>query len=126
MTGDLSDTYIDHFTHPRGIGIVEKPDAAAEGAIQGEGCFDRVFLTLKVANDHIAALKFRARACSGTIAACSALVEMVEGMSLAAAREVDAKALIHHLGGIPAVKAHSVELAAKVLQDALITFAQEQ
>ena len=111
--------YLDHFSHPRGIGEVEPPDAEARVKHEGGGCFDDVRLTLRLADGVIKEARFRARACSGTIAACSALCEMISGLGIEEAARVTAEDIANHLEGIPDAKRHSVELAAKSLIKAL-------
>jgi len=115
----FSEKYIDHFSNPRGIGEIEAPDLTAEAAHEGGGCFDKVRLTIKTSGDMIVEARFRARACSGTIASCSALVEMVANISLSEAREMTPEALAEYLGGIPDKKRHSVELAIRALKTAI-------
>ncbi len=114
-----SPQYIDHFSNPRGVGEVEKPDGEATVKHEGGGCFDTVKLTLKIDGGKVADAKFRARACSGTIAACSALCERLPGMEVEAAKTLTPDDLAKHLGGIPDKKRHSVELAIQALKEAL-------
>jgi len=114
-----SKQYIEHFTNPRGIGEIENPDAVSEVKHEGGGCFDTVRLTLRFDNSSIEDVKFRARACSGTIAACSALVDKVTGMKKDDALKLTPDDLAAHLGGIPEKKQHSVELAIEALQKAI-------
>ena len=95
------------------------PDAEASVKHEGGGCFDNVRLTLKLEAGKITEAKFRARACSGTIAACSALCEMLEGMSVEAAKRLTADDLERHLDGIPEAKRHSVELTVEAFGKAL-------
>lgn len=111
--------YMDHFTNPRGVGALDPHDAVSEVEHSGSGCFDRVKLMLNIDAQKISEVKFQARACSGTIAACSALVEMINGMELDKARMVKTEDLITYLDGVPDKKRHSVELAAEALQEAL-------
>ena len=114
-----SPQYIDHFTNPRGVGEIVNPDAVSEVKHEGGGCFDTIRLSLRFNNNKISDIKFRARACSGTIAACSALVERVSGMDINAAGKITPDDLADQLGGIPDKKQHSVELAIEALQKAL-------
>lgn len=114
-----SPEYIDHFTNPRGVGEIENPDATSELKHEGGGCFDTVRLTLRMSNNRIDDIKFRARACSGTIAACSALVEKVKGLDLDSCRMLTPHDLAIYLGGIPEKKQHSVELAIDALKKAI-------
>lgn len=116
---EFSPQFIDHFVHPRGVGELEVADAVSEVQHQGGGCFDRIRLFIKFGGDRIVEMKFRARACSGTIAACSALVEWSQGKSLAEVENLTPDELSDILGGIPETKRHSVELAVKALREAL-------
>lgn len=85
----------------------------------GGGCFDRVKFTLSVKGGRISELKFRARACSGTIAACSALSEEVNEMGIDEAKQYSVQNLFDYLDGVPEKKMHSVELAIAALHKAL-------
>ncbi len=111
--------YIDHFSNPRSVGEIDNPDAFSEVQHEGGGCFDTVKLTLKLRSGRISEAMFRARACSGTIAACSALVEKIRGMDINDARDLTPADIADYLGGIPEKKQHSVELVIKALDEAL-------
>ncbi|MFN3821033.1 MAG: iron-sulfur cluster assembly scaffold protein, partial [bacterium] len=113
---EFSPQFIDHFAHPRGVGDLEGADAVSEVQHQGGGCFDRIHLFIKFREDRIAEMRFKARACSGTIAACSALVEWSQGKSLGEVENLTPEDLSNILGGIPESKRHSVELAVKALR----------
>ncbi len=108
-----------HFSNPIGVGEFEPYDAIAEVEYSGGGCFDRIKLTMLVDEHETSDLRFRARACSGTIAACSALVEYSTGKSILDLSQINADNLINILDGIPETKMHSVELAVKALLSAL-------
>ena len=115
----FSPEYIDHFMNPRGVGDLENADADIEVEAENGGCMDRVRLTVQIENGKIGAIKFRARACSGTIAACSALCDYVAKKEMTAARSLTSDNLADLLGGIPHTKQHSVELAITALNHAL-------
>jgi len=115
----LSEKYLDHFSHPRGVGEIDPADFSAEVQHEGGGCFDRIRLTLGVDNGLVSEVRFRARACSGTIAACSALVEFAAGKTLVEAKSITADDLNAFLGGVPEKKRHSIELAAEAIRVAL-------
>lgn len=111
--------YIEHFTNPRGIGEIEPSDGWSEVQHEGQGCFDKVKLTLQIENNQVLDAKFRARACSGTIAACSALIEMIRNKDIDYVKSITADDIEQYLDGIPSKKKHSVELAVKALKNAL-------
>jgi NifU-like protein involved in Fe-S cluster formation len=117
-----SEKYLRHFQSPQNIGTVLEPDGSAEVQHQSEGCFDRVAMTLRVENGKIVELKYKVRACSGTIAACSALTALTIGKTINEAEKIQQSELIEELGGIPERKIHSIELALKVLQETLANY----
>jgi len=115
-----SDTYMDHFQSPRNVGEVENPSAKADVEHEGSGCFDRLRITLSVEDGKIREAMFKARACSGTIAAASMVTEWAKGKALEEAAEMTADKLAELLGGVPEKKVHSVELAAAGMRKAAL------
>jgi nitrogen fixation NifU-like protein len=113
---NFSEKYMMHFSTPRNSGEVENPDGIGEASHQGSGCFDRVRMTMKVNDGKIADLKYRLRACSGTIAASSAITTIAIGKSLSEAESVTEQEVIVELDGIPERKQHSVELVVRALR----------
>jgi nitrogen fixation protein NifU and related proteins len=115
MSG-FSEKYLEHFQAPRNVGEVNEPSVLVEVEHEGGGCFDRLRLTAKVEDGIIQEVKFKARACSGTIAASSAATEWATGKSVEEIAEVTSDFLSDYLGGVPDKKRHSMDLAAKALQ----------
>ena len=113
-----SDTYLEHFQAPKNVGELEPPRTLVEVEHQGGGCFDKLRLTLKVSGGVVERAMFKARACSGTIAASSAATEWVTGKTLEEAAAFTADMLTDYLGGVPERKRHSVELAAEAVRKA--------
>jgi nitrogen fixation NifU-like protein len=107
-----------HFQDPQNVGEVENPVSRVEVEHEGGGCFDRLRITLSVENGVIREARFKARACSGTIAASSAVTEWAVGKTLSEAAGITADKLDELLGGVPDKKRHSVELAAEGLAKA--------
>ncbi len=114
-----SEKYMQHFASPQNVGEVANPDATAEVQHQGGGCFDRIRMTVRLNGDTIEDVQFKARACSGTLAAASAATVWAKGKTVAEARQVDADTLDAELGGVPEKKRHSVELAAEAVREVL-------
>ncbi|MCB2211112.1 iron-sulfur cluster assembly scaffold protein [bacterium] len=115
----LSPTYLEHFQAPKNIGDLEEPRKLAEVAHQGGGCHDRLRVTLRIVDGIVEDAMWRARACSGTVAAASAATEWAKGKTVAEVQTVTPETLIDALDGIPEKKRHSVELAAKALREAV-------
>ena len=72
---------LDHYKNPRGHGLIEEPDAQAEG--QNPLCGDEVsiFVSFGEDGDTIDEVKFSGRGCAISQAATSMLTEMVQGRS---------------------------------------------
>ncbi|MBZ0265897.1 iron-sulfur cluster assembly scaffold protein [bacterium] len=113
---EFSETYLDHFSSPRNIGEIENADAVAEAEHEGGGCFDRIRVSIRIADGRVEEMLFKARACSGTIAAASAGTEWAKGKTVEEVAEVTADIIADYLDGVPEKKLHSVELVAEVLQ----------
>jgi len=114
-----SEIYLKHFQAPQNVGELEEPRVLAEVEHQGGGCFDRLRVTLRVEDGIVQNAMFKARACSGTIAASSAATEWAKGKSLAEVGAITADTLDEYLGGVPERKRHSIELAAEAMQKAV-------
>jgi nitrogen fixation protein NifU and related proteins len=70
---------LDHYKNPRGHGVIEDADAAAEG--QNPLCGDEVaiYVSFEPDGDTIEEVKFSGRGCAISQAATSMLTEMVKG-----------------------------------------------
>jgi len=117
-----SKQYMKHFTQPRNSGEVVNPDAVCEVAHTGGGCFDRIKMSMKVDGEKITELKYMLRACSGTIAATSALTSIAVGKDLSEAELIDIEVVLKELDGVPEKKMHSVELAVEALKETLAEY----
>jgi nitrogen fixation NifU-like protein len=117
-----SEKYLAHFQSPQNLGEVENPSAVAEVQYKGQGCFDRISMSIKIENNQAKDIKYRVRGCSGTIAACSTLTTLVMGKSIDEVKQITKENLILALGGIPEQKQHSVDLALEALHKLLDSF----
>jgi nitrogen fixation NifU-like protein len=70
---------LDHYKNPRGHGVIDDPDAEAEG--QNPLCGDEVsiFVQFGADGETVEDVKFRGRGCAISQAATSMLTEMVRG-----------------------------------------------
>lgn len=107
----------DHLARPRQAG--EMKDANARAEQTNPVCGDRLSLFLRVLGGRIEAASFLAYGCAPTLACGSALVEMLQGMSLEEAAELRREDLIDALGGLPSRKQHAAALAIETLRAAL-------
>jgi nitrogen fixation NifU-like protein len=107
----------DHLARPRHAGEMTDADARAEQT--NPVCGDRLSLFLKLRAGRIEAASFLAYGCAPTLACGSALVEMIEGMSIEEAARIEREDLTRALGGLPNRKQHAAALAIETLRTAL-------
>lgn len=112
-----SDEVMEHFMHPRNVGVVEEADG--EGIEGNPVCGDVMKITIKVADGRIADVKFQTFGCGAAIATSSMITEIAKGMTLREALAVSNKAVAKALGGLPPVKMHCSNLAADALHRAI-------
>ena len=109
--------FADHLSAPRGRGRLA--GAAHTGAAGGAACGDLVRIGLRVERGTVAEVGFDARGCGATLAAGSAVVELVEGLPLLAAARLSAADVAGALGGLVLPKRHAAELASDALHGAI-------
>lgn len=105
---------LDHFQNPRNAG--ELPGADAEVEAQNPACGDVLRLSAKLEGDRLADVRFLARGCTASIAAGSAITELLRGRSLADARMLRREELIEALDGLPNESTHASYLAIDALK----------
>ena len=118
-----SDKVMDHFNHPRNVGIIE--DADGVGTVGNPVCGDIMKMYIKVENGRIADVKFKTFGCGAAVATSSMATEMVKGKTVQEAMEVTNKAVCEALDGLPPVKVHCSLLAEEAIHAALWDYAQK-
>ena len=87
---------LDHYKNPRGHGVVDDPDAEAEG--QNPLCGDEVSIAVAFEGDTIADVKFQGRGCAISQAATSMLMDMVKGRSAQEVASMSRDELLEEVG----------------------------
>jgi nitrogen fixation protein NifU and related proteins len=108
---------LDHFEHPRNPGDVVNADVIVQ--VENPACGDILKLSLKVANGHIAEIRFLAKGCVPAMACGSALTELLRGKTLEAASGLSREEVVQAVGGLPETSAHASHLAMDALAAAL-------
>ena len=108
---------LEHYQHPRNVGILE--EATALGRAENTACGDELELYLQIEGTRVSRARFRTFGCAASIAAGSVLTELVVGVSLDQAGQITSDQIAAALGGLPALKMHGSVLAAEALQAAL-------
>ena len=110
-----SEKVMDHFLHPRNVGVLE--DADGVGEVGNAKCGDIMKIYLKIDNDVISDVKFETFGCGSAIASSSMATEMIKGKPVSEA--LTNKAVAEALDGLPAHKLHCSVLAEEAIKSAL-------
>ena len=112
-----SEKVMDHFTHPRNVGVIENADGVGE--VGNAKCGDIMKIYLKIENETIVDVKFETFGCGSAIASSSMATEMIMGKSIHEAMALTNKAVAEALDGLPAHKLHCSVLAEEAIKNAL-------
>ncbi len=119
-----SEKVMDHFLHPRNVGVIE--DADGIGEVGNAKCGDIMKIYLKIDNDIITDVKFETFGCGSAIASSSMATEMIKGKPVSEALELTNKAVAEALDGLPAHKMHCSVLAEEAIKNALEDYQSKQ
>ena len=119
-----SEKVMDHFLHPRNVGVIE--DADGIGEVGNAKCGDIMKIYLKIDNDIITDVKFETFGCGSAIASSSMATEMIKGKPVSDALELTNKAVAEALDGLPAHKMHCSVLAEEAIKNALEDYQSKQ
>ena len=112
-----SEKVMDHFTHPRNVGVIE--DANGVGEVGNAKCGDIMKIYLKIEDDIIKDVKFETFGCGSAIASSSMATEMIKGKTIDEALAVTNRQVVDALGGLPAHKLHCSVLAEESIKSAI-------
>ncbi len=112
-----SSKVLEHLENPRNAG--EMADATASGEATNPVCGDLLHLYLKIADGKITAASFKVQGCPPSIAAGSALTELITGLTVEEARDLTPADITRALESLPRNKEHCSVLAIDALRAAL-------
>ena len=119
-----SEKVMDHFLHPRNVGVIE--DADAIGEVGNAKCGDIMKMYLKIRDGIVEDVKFETFGCGSAIASSSMATEMIKGKPLSEVRNLTNKAVTEALDGLPAHKIHCSVLAEEAIHSALEDYERRQ
>jgi len=122
-----SDKVIDHYEHPRNVGVLDKDSASVgTGMVGAPACGDVMRLQIQVSDDGIIEdAKFKTYGCGSAIASSSLLTEWVKGKTLDEAKEIKNTDIAEELA-LPPVKVHCSVLAEDAIRAAISDFQSKQ
>jgi len=122
-----SDKVIDHYEHPRNVGVLDKESASVgTGMVGAPACGDVMRLQIQVSDDGIIEdAKFKTYGCGSAIASSSLLTEWVKGKTLDEAKQIKNTDIAEELA-LPPVKVHCSVLAEDAIRAAISDFQSKQ
>jgi nitrogen fixation NifU-like protein len=119
---------LQHFRHPKNLGVMKNPDGIATVGNPKCGDVMRMFLRIskKGKNEYIKDVKFQTLGCAAAIATSSMITTMVKGKPLDRALKITNKAVADALGGLPKFKMHCSVLAAQAVAKAIENYYQKE
>ncbi len=119
-----SEKVMDHFRHPRNVGVIE--DADGVGEVGNAVCGDIMKIYLKIDDGIVTDARFETFGCGSAIATSSMATELIKGKPLEEAAQLSNKAVTQALDGLPAHKLHCSVLAEEAIQAALEDYRRRQ
>ncbi len=108
---------LDHLENPRNVG--KMLEATAVGVASNPVCGDLLHLYVQISDEEITAASFQVKGCPPSIAAGSALTELITGLAVAAAQALKPADVTQALESLPPNKEHCAVLAIDALRAAL-------
>lgn len=119
-----SEKVMDHFRHPRNVGVIE--DADGVGEVGNAVCGDIMKIYLKIRDGMIVDVKFETFGCGSAIASSSMATELIKGKPISKALKLTNKAVTEALDGLPAHKLHCSVLAEEAIRAAVKDYYEKQ
>ena len=112
-----SEKVMDHFRHPRNVGVIE--DANGIGEVGNAKCGDIMKMYLKIEDGVVQDVKFETFGCGSAIASSSMATELIKGQPVSEALKLTNRAVAEALDGLPAHKLHCSVLAEEAIKAAV-------
>ena len=120
----LNEKILEHFRNPPNAGNL--PDATAVVEVSNPVCGDTMRLSVVVRVGGVAEARFKTQGCVASIAAGSALTDLMTGNPLSALHDITAQKISEALGELPPTTMHAAELAMDALAALLQKIAEAE
>jgi nitrogen fixation protein NifU and related proteins len=109
-----SEKLLGHFQHPRNVGELPAPAKTVE--VTNPACGDILRLSVLFAGDTVADVRYRTRGCTASIAAGSALTELLLGKTRSELNAIEAGDIEEAVGGLRAESRHAAVLCVDAVK----------
>jgi nitrogen fixation protein NifU and related proteins len=113
----LSDKILKNFQEPHNAGDLLEATAVAE--VSNPVCGDVMRLAVRVADGRILQARFKTQGCVASIAAGSALTDLLMGKTTEEARTIRAEDVSRELDGLPPASFHAAQLCVDAAEAVL-------
>jgi len=104
-----SERLLDHFQNPRNVG--ELPAPAFTFEVSNPACGDILRLSVRIEGEQVVEARYKVRGCTASIAAGSALTELLVGKTRQQIGSLDAKTIEGAVGGLAPESKHAAVLS---------------
>ena len=118
----MSPELIDHVRNPRNVGELPPPAVAVE--VANPVCGDILRLTARVEDGRVAEVRYKVRGCAASIAAGSALTELMSGCDRTGLNAIRKEDVERAVGGLPNESKHAAALCKDALTAVVAKFSE--
>jgi nitrogen fixation NifU-like protein len=118
----MSPELIDHFRNPRNVGELPPPAIAVE--VSNPICGDILRLTGRFEKGRVAEVRYKVRGCAASIAAASALTELMSGRDTAGLKAIGKEDVERAVGGLSNESKHAAALCKDALTAIVAKFSE--
>jgi nitrogen fixation NifU-like protein len=112
-----SEKLLDHFQNPRNVGELPPPAVTVE--VSNPACGDILRLSVLFVGEVVTDVRYRTRGCTASIAAGSALTEVLPGKTREELAKMKAADVDDAVGGLPAESRHAAVLCLDAVKAVL-------
>jgi nitrogen fixation protein NifU and related proteins len=112
-----SELLLDHFQNPRNVGELAAPAVTVE--VSNPACGDILRLSARIEQGSVQEARYKVRGCTASIAAGSALTELLIGKTRAELNALDAARIEAAVGGLAPESKHAAVLCVDGLKNLL-------
>jgi nitrogen fixation protein NifU and related proteins len=116
----MSPELIEHFRNPRNVGELPSPAVTVE--VSNPVCGDILRLSAVIEDGRVTESRFKVRGCTASIAAGSALTELIAGRDKANLKTLQASDIEQAVGGLSNESKHAAALCIDAVRALLIQF----
>jgi nitrogen fixation NifU-like protein len=112
----MSPELIEHFRNPRNVGALPAPAVTVE--VSNPVCGDILRLSVSFADGRVQAVRYKVRGCTASIAAGSALTELMTGLDHAGLKALGREDVENAVGGLSNESKHASLLCVDAVRAA--------